>query len=265
MQLNLILDTCRRSGVEKITVVMPYYPYARSDKKDAPRCAIGSKVVARMLELTHINNLVSVDLHAGQLQGHIDSGFHNLYMIRYICDYIYNNYLKFYPETEWNNHFVLIAPDAGAAKAVKKYSKLLGINNVIMDKERDYSNPGTVLRSRYTGSVEDFKDKTGIIIDDMIDTMGTMCSAASTLVKDGLKDVIVFASHGVLSGPAIKNINESDHIKEVIVTDTLPQQHNVAKSPKINILSSAEIIARTIDGIITGRSISRLFDKKEKE
>lgn len=265
MQLNLILDTCRRSGADKITVIMPYYPYSRSDKKDAPRCAIGAKVVARMLEFTHIDNLISLDLHAGQLQGHIDSGFHNLYMIRYICDYIYNNYLKYYNDAEWNNHFILIAPDAGASKAVKKYSKLLGINNIIMDKERDYSNPGTVLRSRYTGSIDDFKGKTGIIIDDMIDTMGTMCSAVNTLVNDGLLDVIVIATHGVLSGPAITNINNSEHIKEVIVSDSLPQSDNIAKSPKINILSSAEILARTLDGIVTGRSISRLFDKKEKD
>jgi ribose-phosphate pyrophosphokinase len=259
MELMFILDACNRAGSDKITVVMPYYPCSRSDKKDDPRCPIGAALIAEMLDLKKIHNLVSVDLHAGQIQGYLDKGFHNLYMKRYICDFIHSNYLQMYNKTEWNDHYILIAPDAGSAKTVKGYSKLLEINNIIMDKQRDYSQPGTVVASRFIGSKDEFKGKIGLIIDDMADTMGTMCAATQELVDNGLKGVIVLVTHGILSGPAIQNINNSEHIIEVIVSDTLPQDHNILKSPKIRVISSAELIARTIDGILTGRSISRLF------
>lgn len=180
-------------------------------------------------------------------------------MKKYICEYIYKNYLRLYEKSDWNKYFILIAPDAGAAKTVKGYTKLLDINNVIMDKERDYSKPGTVVRSRFVGSKDDFIGKTGIIIDDMADTMGTMCSAIEELIENGLKDVIIIVTHGILSGLAIERINNGKYIKEVVVSDTLPQNQNVSKSPKIKIVSSSELIARAIDGILTGRSISRLF------
>ena len=259
MQLILILDACQRANANKITVVMPYYPYSRSDKKDDPRCPIGAAVVAKILDNMRIDYLISVDLHAGQIQGYLDKGFHNLYMKKYICEYIYKNYLRLYEKSDWNKYFILIAPDAGAAKTVKGYTKLLDINNVIMDKERDYSKPGTIVRSRFVGSKDDFVGKTGIIIDDMADTMGTMCSAIEELIENGLKDVIIIVTHGILSGLAIERINNGKYIKEVVVSDTLPQNQNVSKSPKIKIVSSSELIARAIDGILTGRSISRLF------
>ena len=259
MELMFILDACNRAGSDKITVIMPYYPCSRSDKKDDPRCPIGAALIAEMLDLKKIHNLVSIDLHAGQIQVYLDKGFHNLYMKRYICEFIHTNYLQMYDKSEWNNHFILIAPDAGSAKTVKGYSKLLEINNIIMDKQRDYSRPGTVVASRFIGSKDEFKGKIGLIIDDMADTMGTMCAATKELVDNGLKGVIVLVTHGILSGPAIENINNSEYILEVIVSDTLPQDHNIIKSPKIKVISSAELIARSIDGILTGRSISRLF------
>lgn len=259
MELLLILDACSRSSADKLTVVMPYYPYSRSDKKDDPRSPIAAAMVSNMLNKMHVDNLVSVDLHAGQIQGYMDKGFHNLYIKRYMCEFIHKNYLRFYDKSEWNNLFILIAPDAGSARAVKGYSSLLGINNIILDKQRDYSRPGTVTGSRFIGSKDDFKGKTGFIIDDMADTMGTMCSAAKELVENGMKDVVVFVTHGVLSGPAIEKINQTPHIKEVVVSDTLPQDHNVARCPKLKVLSTAELLARVVHGILTGRSISRLF------
>lgn len=259
IELFMIIDACSRADAKKITLIMPYYPYSRSDKKDAPRCPIGASVIASILKNMHISNLVSIDLHAGQIQGFIDKGFHNLYIRNYMCDYIYNNHLKFYDEKNWNEHFILVAPDAGSGKAIKGYSKILGINNIILDKQRDYSKPGTIIQSRFIGDKNDFKNKTGIIIDDMADTMGTMCSASKELVDNGMKDVIVIVTHGVLSGQAIQRINITPYIKKVIVTDTLPQSENLKLSAKLEIVSVSELIARTIDGILTGRSISRLF------
>ncbi|VBB18962.1 phosphoribosylpyrophosphate synthetase [Yasminevirus sp. GU-2018] len=259
IELLLIMDACARASAEKITVIMPYYPYSRSDKKDDPRCPIGAAVVSKLLDNSNVNNLVSVDLHAGQIQGYLDKGFHNLYMKRYMCEYIYNNYLRFTPKERWNDEFVLIAPDAGSAKSVKGYSSILGVNNIILDKQRNYAVPGTVMASRMIGSVDDIKGKTGLIIDDMADTMGTMCAAAKELVEKGLRDVVVFVTHGILSGEAIARINTTPYIKEVIVSDTLPQEDNVARCPKLRVVSCDELIARTIDGILTGRSVSRLF------
>jgi ribose-phosphate pyrophosphokinase len=259
IELLLIIDACNRANAEKVTVVMPYYPYSRSDKKDDPRCPIGAAVIANLLKSLDVHNLISVDLHAGQIQGYLNKGFHNLYVKKYLCEHIYKKYLRFTPKNEWNNKYVLIAPDSGSAKAIKDYSKILGINNIILDKQRDYSKPGTVMNSRMIGSREDLEGKTGIIIDDIADTMGTMCSAAKELVENGVKDVIVCVTHGVLSGEAIKRINETCYIKEVTVTDSLPQDDNVTKCPKLLVLSISELIARAIDGIISGRSISRLF------
>lgn len=259
MELIMILDACSRASAKEITVVLPYYPYSRSDKKDDPRCPIGASVVAKLMENMHVGKLVSLDLHAGQIQGYIDRGFHNLYIKKYMCEYIYANYLKFYTKELLNDMFIIVAPDAGSAKSAKGYSKLLGINNIIMDKERDYSKPSTVAKSRFIGSCEDFKGKTALIIDDMADTMGTMCATVKELVEHGLKDAIVFVTHGILSGPAIDNINNTQCITEVVVTNSLPQKDNVSKSPKIKVLSCAELIARAIDGILTGRSVSRLF------
>lgn len=259
MELLLILDACVRAGTSKISVVLPYYPYSRSDKKDHPRRPIAAAVVAKVLTCCHIDNLISLDLHAGQIQGFIDKGLHNLYIINYMCDDMYNNYLKFCDKKKWNDQFVLIAPDAGSARAVKCYSKILGINNVILDKQRDYSKPGTVVSSRIVGSPDDLKNKIAFMIDDMADTFGTMCAAAKELVDYGVKYVVVYVTHGILSGPAIDNINNTPHIKEVVVTDTLSQEHNLIKCPKLRVITSAELIRRSIEGILTGQSISRLF------
>jgi ribose-phosphate pyrophosphokinase len=261
IELFMVMDACNRAGVDKVTVILPYYPYSRSDKKDDPRCPIGAAVVAKFLQAMNINNLISVDLHAGQIQGYIDKGFHNLYMMYYIADDIYRNYLRPYSENKdkWNEKFVLIAPDAGSARTVKKYSKLFGINNIILDKDRNYDKPGTVMESRYVGSKDLFVGKKGIIIDDMADTMGSMCSAAKELIDDGLEEVYAIVTHGILSGPAIKNINSTPYIKEVVVTDSLPQEKNIIQSPKIRVLTCTELLGRALDGILTGRSISRLF------
>jgi ribose-phosphate pyrophosphokinase len=259
IELLLMMDACTRSQCSKITVVMPYYPYARSDKKDSPHCPIASSTIAKILTHMHADNVISLDLHAGQIQGYIDKGFHNLYIKRYMCEYIYKSYLQYFPREEWNQQFILVAPDAGSSKAIRGYSSVLGINNIVMDKQRDYSKPGTVSRSVIIGEHSIYVGRTAIVIDDMADTMGTMCSAAKELVKAGIKEVLVLVTHGVLSGKAIENINCTECIKEVSVTNSLPQDANINASPKIRVIDCSELLARTIDGIFSGKSISRLF------
>ena len=264
MELYLIMDACNRSGVGKKTVIIPYYPYSRSDKKDAPRTHIGAAVQASFLNDLVVDNLISLDLHAGQIQGLISRGFHNLYLQNYLAEYIYANYLRYYPESVWNNKFVLIAPDAGSTKAIKSYSKIFKIDNIALDKTRNYAaaedGKSAVNKVRFIGDRSDFEGKVGLIIDDIGDTMGTMSAAVETLVENGLDSAIVFVTHGVLSGPAMDRINSNNHIKEVVVSDSLPQDQNKKLSPKLRVVSIAELLGRTIDGILTGRSISRLFE-----
>ncbi len=263
MELYLILDACNRSSVEKKTVILPYFPYSRSDKKDSPRTHIGAAVQADFLTKLGVDNLVSVDLHAGQIQGYVPKGFHNLYFKKYIAEYIYGNYLRHFPKEEWNDRFIFIAPDAGSTKAIKSYSQMFEVNNIAMDKSRNYKaaedGQSSILETRFIGRPEEFDGKIGLIIDDMADTMGTMCASIDTLVRNGLDSAIVFVTHGVLSGPALDRINDNPNIREVVVSDTLPQNENVKLSPKLRVISIGELIGRTIDGIMTGRSISRLF------
>ena len=262
-ELCLIMDACNRSGAKEKNIVIPYYAYSRSDKKDAPRTSIGAAVVAGHLKALKMETTFSVDLHAGQIQGFFEGGFHNLYMKKYIAEYAWANYLRYHPISAWNEKFVLIAPDAGSTKAIKDYSAIFGINNIALDKSRDYQaaekGGSAVAKIRFIGDREQFAGRTGLIIDDIGDTMGTMSAAVSELVENGLSAAIIFLTHGVLSGPAIERINSNPYIKEVVVSDTLPQEHNIERCPKLRVVTSTELIARAIDGELTGRSVSRLF------
>jgi len=257
MEVKSILDCCRRSGVSKITVVMPYFPYARSDKRDG-RVPINAAVLAE--DLKNVNNLISLDLHAGQIQALIPEGFHNLYFINYMCQYLFDNYLVYIQKEEWNNHFVLVSPDAGGVKRVQAYAEKLGINYVTMNKKRDYSNPGTVANSSISGKPGDYQGKIAIVIDDMADTMGTMDAAVKTMAEYGIRKVILAVTHGVFSKDiAFDRMNENDHILQVIVSNSLPQEENFKKCPKIRVIDCGMMISRTIDGIQTGKSISKQF------
>lgn len=257
VEMIFTIDACNRSGVSKITAILPYYPYSRSDKKDKPRVPIGAAVVANILNMLHVDNVISVDLHAGQEQGLIDKGFHNLYVVNYMAQYIYDNFLH-----ENKDQYILVTPDAGSIKRTEEYAKRFGMPYIILHKQRDYSKPGTVLSSLIIGNKELYQGKTAIIVDDIGDTFNTMISAINELVVNGIKDVIVAVTHGVFSNNAIQRINNCDKITSVIVTNTLPQTKNMRQCKKIMVLDVSELLARTVDGIITGKSISLLFEKQ---
>lgn len=254
LSLCMVLDACRRSGANSVNVVLPYYPYSRSDKRDAPRVPIGAAAIAGILESYHVDNIISLDLHAGQLQGLIDRGFHNIYIINVMCDYI-----RTVLDLDSDKH-ILISPDAGSIKRLEAYSKKLGVEYVILHKQRDYSKPGTVVRSMLIGDKELYRDKVGIVIDDMADTMGTMVAACDVLRDHGLVGMHTVVTHGVLSGPAIDRINGCEFIQSVVVTNTLPQTENARRCPKIKIVDCAPLITRAIEAIAKNESVSALWE-----
>lgn len=254
MSLVMLIDACRRSAASKITVVMPYYPYSRSDKKDKPRVPIGSAAIASILNGYNVDNVISLDLHAGQTQGLIDRGFHNLYVINLVI-----RYLKGFKNFNSSNS-ILISPDIGGVKRIEAYSKKMKIDHVILHKIRDYDKPGTVMKSIIIGDPKQYQGKTGVIIDDMADSMGTMVSATNELRSHGIKNVIIIVTHGIFSGKAIERINDCDFIENVICTDSLPQGDNISKCKKLIVLPCSILIGDALDRIINGGSVSSLFE-----
>ncbi len=251
LSLCMVLDACRRSGAKSVNVVLPYYPYARSDKRDQPRVPIGAAAIASILELYRVDNIISLDLHAGQLQGLIDRGFHNIYIINVMCDYL---------RTFLDDRHVLIAPDAGSIKRLEAYSKKLGVDYIILHKQRDYSQPGTVTRSIIVGDEAVYRGKVGIVIDDMADTMGTMVAACQVLRKNGLVGMHTVVTHGVLSGPAIDRINGCSFMESVVVTNTLPQTENARRCPKLKVVDCAPLITQVITALAKDESVSALWE-----
>lgn len=248
----MLLDACQRSDVAYITLVMPYYPYSRSDKKDKPRVPIGASVVATMLKPYPIRNLISLDLHAGQIQGMIDRGFHNLYFINYLSASI--------DKKDASKNIVLVSPDAGGIKRVEAYSQKMNLPYVTLHKTRDFDQPGVVMTSQLIGNSQ-YVGKIGIIIDDMADTMGTMISAVNVLISAGIKSVIILVTHGLFSSDvAIARINNCTSITDVVCSDSLPQEHNQEKCSKLRVISCAKIITDVINAIENGNSVSEIFE-----
>lgn len=252
MSMCLILDACERSDAGKITLVLPYYPYSRSDKKDHPRVPIGAANVARILKTYNIDNIISLDLHAGQLQGLFDKGFHNLYIVNYMRDIIKERYSSL--------DYVLVSPDVGSIKRIEAYAKKLEKDYIILHKQRDYNKPGTVIKSIIIGDPEKYVGKIGIVIDDIADSCGTVQKAVDELVSHGMKEIIVIVTHGVFSGRGIEVINGCNNIREVIVTNSLPQEINTEKCDKLYILDAGRLITQALLAITKGGSVSTLFE-----
>lgn len=259
MELFLTIDACQRSSVKSITVILPYYPYSRADKKDDGRTAIGGSLVASLLETLKINRILSMDLHANQIQGFTSLPFDNLQAKKLFIQYIREKYLHSLNKEEINKNYILVAPDSGSVPRIASYAKTLQLNYVIMHKQRDYSKESVVLKSILIGDKDNILGKTAIIIDDMVDTMGTMVSCVNELVENGICKAIIMATHGILSEPAISRINESKKIVEVVVTNTLPQNKNLENCYKLKVIDISPLISEVIRRLSTGGSISALF------
>ena len=251
MSLNMILDSVRRSDVSKITLVLPYYPYSRSDKKDRPRVPIGAAVVANMLKMYEVDNVLSLDLHAGQLQGLFDKGFHNLYMLSTYVEEIKKRYRK--------DEYVLISPDAGSIKRTEAYAEKLSSDYIVLHKQRDYTKPGTVLRSMIIGDPQLFVGKTGILIDDILDSGNTIVKAVRTLTDCGLRDAVIIITHGFFTGGAVENIQNCDEIKEVICSNSIPISAEAENCPKIHVVDCGQLISQALGAIVSGGSVSQIF------
>jgi ribose-phosphate pyrophosphokinase len=258
METLILVDACRRSNAKSITLIMPLYPYSRQDKKDAPRVPISSKLVANLFSSAGINRIISVDLHASQIQGFLDIPFDNLYAINLISEYLSSKIFVNMTLDEIQKKYIFVSPDNGGTKRIVAYSKKFKIDNVIMHKQRDYSASSKIDEVILVGK-QDLTDKTAIIIDDMVDTMGTMVNASKVLVENGAKSVIIIATHGVLSGSALDRINNSEHIEKVIVTNTVPQQKNCEKCPKLNIVDISPLLCEVVKCIRDNKNISHMF------
>jgi len=264
MALMMLLDALVRSNAGKITLILPYYPYSRSDKRDnLQRTPIGTAVIAGMLEWSSVDTIMCMDLHSGQTQSLIRRGFHNLYFISILSNYINDKYLGLdrglLPDmlSLEDTPYVLVAPDEGSVKTIIAYSERLKIRYAVLSKHRNYLQPGTVSYSQIIGGSH-LEGKTAIIVDDMADSMGTIISAVETLKYVGVKSVIIAVTHGIFSKDAIAKINKCEMISEIICSDSLPQEENVKRCNKLHVLSCVPLIAHTIKTMENSGSVLAL-------
>jgi ribose-phosphate pyrophosphokinase len=245
MELLIMADALRRASAGSITAVIPYYGYARQDRKVAPRTPITSKLVADLVQTSGVNRVVSVDLHAGQIQGFFNIPFDHLYSMPVFLE----DYLK----RHFDSSAVFVSPDAGGVERTRAYSKRLDAGLAIVDKRRERANESEVMNL-----IGEVRGKDCIIIDDMIDTAGTLCGAARVLQEKGARKVVACASHGVLSGPAVKRIADSP-LAEVVVTDSIALSPAAQACGKIRQLSISRLLGEAIKRIHSSDSVSSLF------
>ena len=245
MQLLLMLDAAKRASAKTVTAVIPYYGYSRQDRKDQPRVPISARMIMDLMSAAGVDRMITMDLHSPQIQGFTNVPFDNLY-----SRIVLFNKLKEYQLDVDNG--VVLAPDIGSAKMSQSYAKKLGIGFALIDKRRPKHNVTEVVNL-----IGDLKDKHVFIIDDMIDTAGTICNAARTAIENGAKSVMAIATHPVLSGPAIERLKDAP-IDKIIVSDTIDISNNKIFN-KLEIVSVAEVFAEAIIRINKGDSISELF------
>jgi len=243
MELLLILDALKRASAGRVTAVVPYYGYGRQDRKVTPRAPISAKLVADLLQVAGMSRLITMDLHAGQIQGFFDVPVDNLFAAPVLL-----NHLRDLDEDK-----IIVSPDAGGVERARAYAKRLGVGLAIVDKRRDAPN-----QAKAMNLIGDVKGKTAILLDDMIDTAGTICQAAQVLVDNGASKVIACATHPVLSGPAIDRFEESV-LDEVVVTNTIPVTGEKARCEKVTVLNVAELLAKAINSVHAETSVSVLF------
>lgn len=247
MELFMILDALKRASAAEITLVMPYYGYARQDRKVAPRAPISAKCVAELVKTAGADRLVVVDLHAPQIQGFFDGPVDHLFAIPTMAR-------AWREKMGWGEEFVTVSPDAGGVERTRAFAKRIECPIAIIDKRRSGPN-----EAKAFNLIGDVKGKTAIILDDMIDTAGTLVQAVDSLLKNGAKRVFAVATHPLLSGPAISRLTESG-VEEVWVTDTVPLQDEAKACSKIKVVSVAPVVAEAIRRIYSYDSVSALFD-----
>jgi ribose-phosphate pyrophosphokinase len=247
MELFMILDALKRASAQEITLVMPYYGYARQDRKVAPRAPISAKAVAKLCEVAGANRLVVVDLHAAQIQGFFNGPVDHLFGIPTMAR-------TWREEMGAGDQYVVVSPDAGGVERARAFAKRIDAPIAIIDKRR--SGPNEAKAYHLIGDVT---GKTAIIADDMIDTAGTLCQAVDSLLNNGAQEVFAVATHPVLSGPAISRLKESK-VSRVWVSDTIPLTDEAAKDSKFKVVSLAPVVAEAIRRIYTYDSVSALFD-----
>ena len=248
MELLILADACKRASAGRITAVIPYYGYSRQDRKVSSRAPITAKLVADMLCVAGVSRVLTMDLHAGQIQGFFDIPVDNLYAVSYFCKHI----KKRLTAAELEN-LVVVSPDAGGVERARLYGKRLNAQLAIIDKRREKANQSEVMH--LIGSVE---GKTAIIVDDMVDTAGTLTKAAVAVMEQGAKNVYACCAHPVLSHPAVERIAHSP-IKKLFVTDAIQLADHAAACKTIEVVSVAVLIGEAIEAVHNNLSISRLF------
>lgn len=243
MELLIMIDAFKRASAQRITAVIPYYGYARQDRKDRPRVPLSSKLVGDLLSAAGSQRLLTMDLHAGQIQGFFNIPVDHLFANAIFLDHI--------AKMEVEN-LMVISPDAGGVERARAYAKRMGTSLAIIDKRRDAENEAQVMHI-----VGDVKGRNVIIVDDMIDTAGTLVRAIEALVREGARRVFTAATHAVLSGPAVQRIDKSD-FESVLVTNTIHLAEE-RKVPKIKIVSVAPLLGEAIKSIHEETSVSKLF------
>ncbi len=246
MELLVMIDALKRASAASITAVVPHYGYSRQDRKASPRTPISAKLVADIVTVAGATRVITMDLHAGQIQGFFNIPFDNIFASPVILDYIREN-------IDLTN-LMMVSPDAGGVERVRWYAKKLQTDIAMIDKRR--TGPNVAKAMNIVGDVD---GKDVIIVDDMIDTGGTLVEAAKTLKDHGAKKIYAFSTHGVFSGPAAKRIDGCDDLEAVIVTDTVPLTDELKAVEKIKVLSTAEILSKAIHRTFNHDSVSSLF------
>ena len=247
METLLMVDALKRASAKRITVVLPFYPYARQDKKHRGREPISARLVADMFKTAGADRLMTVDLHTAQIQGFFDGPVDHLFALPLLADHV---------EQHWGDRdLVVVSPDAGRVRVAERWTDRLGCGLAIIHKRRDPNVPNEVKVGEVVGQVH---GKTCVLVDDMIDTGGTITKAADLLFENGAADVIVTATHGVLSGPAMDRLKNS-RIASTVVTNTLPIEDD-RRFDGLTVLSIAPLIARAIREVFEDGSVTSLFD-----
>ena len=245
MELLIMIDACKRASAGRITAVMPYFGYARQDRKARPRDPITAKLVADILTSAGADRVLTMDLHAAQIQGFFDIPVDHLYGAPILARYFKN---------KMNEDWVVVSPDVGSVGRARNFASRVNASLAIVDKRRPKANAIEVMNV-----IGDVKDKSCIMVDDMIDTAGTICQGAEALVKNGAKEVYACCTHGVLSGPAMERLIASP-IKQIVVLDTINLPEHVRNNPKIKVLSVAKLVAKAITTIYSDTSLSAIYE-----